>query len=304
MTSANHVPQQRKALTVSPGGRVMGTEIAAGKGSGKTTFLTCLALEDFLKSYPQVILDPLGTTAESLLFRISRFLKHVPPALHSRFWDRVYYVDVGSTDFVVPFPIYCRLGSESSLREVAERYLSVVRLSNPALANAPIMGWPAMRRIGVYAGMVLASLGYQLTEAHSLLFNTVEWDRSGRFAEAVNRCPEVAPAIAFFRNEYLSLREAEKSRLTTSFLDHIFPFTVDPNLRAVFSATTPGINWQDVERTGQTVILDFKRVLDPETRRFAMLWVFSTLYEFVKQRGRSSRPFGVIIDEFAALAQQ
>jgi hypothetical protein len=295
MTSANHVPHQRKILTVSPGGRVMDTEIAAGKGSGKTTFLTCLALEDFLKSYPQVIFDPLGTTSESLLFRISRCLTHVPPALHSRFWERVRYIDVGATDFVVPFPIYSRLASDRSLQEAAERYLSVIQLSNPALANAPIMGMPAMRHIGVYVGMVLASLGYQLTEAHSLLFNTAEWERSGLFAEALNRCPEVAPAITFFRYEYLSLREFDKSRLITSFLDQIFPFTVDPNLRAVFSASSPGIQWQEVESTGQTVILDFRNVLDPETRRFAMLWVFSSLYEFLKQRGRSPSPLASLL---------
>jgi hypothetical protein len=87
-------------------------------------------------------------------------------------------------------------------------------------------------------------------------------------------------------------------------LDQIFPFTVNPNLRAVFSASSPGIQWQEVESTGQTVILDFRNVLDPETRRFTMLWVFSSLYEFLKQRGRSPQTFGVIIDEFAALAQQ
>jgi hypothetical protein len=299
------VPKMRKGLTLSPGARVMGTEIAAGKGSGKTTFLTVLALEDFLKSYPQVIFDPLGTTSESLLFRISHFLTRVPPALHNRFWERVRYVDVGATDFVTPFPLYYELGSEPSLRDVAERFLTVVRLANPALTNAPIMGWPAMRRIGVYTGMILASLGYQITEAHSLLFDTLEWERSGRFAEAIKRCPEARPAVAFFRHEYLPTREAEKSRLITSFLDHIFPFTVDPQLRAVFSgASTPGIDWQIVERTGQTVLLDFRNVLEPETRRFAMLWIFSLLYEFIKRRGRSATPFGVIIDEFAALTQQ
>ena|SRR5918992_183971 len=309
MKAANHpfrVPHQRKALTVPPGGRTLGTEIVAGKGSGKTTFLTCLALEDYLKGRPQVILDPLGTVSDSLLFRISRFLTYVPPALHPRYWERLRYVDLGATDFVVPFPIYRRRPSDRSLREVAEHFLTVIRLSNPALANAPIMGMPAMRRIGVYAGMVLASLGFQLTEAHSLLFDTAEWDRKGLFAEALTRCPEVAPAINFFTQGYLSLREFEKGRLITSFLDHIFPFTVDPVLCALFSASTPGLSFAEVEKkgVGETVILDFRNLLDPETRRFALLWVFSELYDFIKRRGRNPQPFGLIIDEFAALAQQ
>jgi hypothetical protein len=87
-------------------------------------------------------------------------------------------------------------------------------------------------------------------------------------------------------------------------LDHIFRFTTDPTLRAVFCARTPGINWQDVEERGQTVILDFRNILTDETKRFAMLWIFLTLYEFLKQRGRKELPFVVTIDEFAALTQQ
>jgi hypothetical protein len=38
-------------------------------------------------------------------------------------------------------------------------------------------------------------------------------------------------------------------------------------------------------------------------QRFKLLWVFTYLYEWIKTRGRSE-PFGVIIDEFAALTQK
>jgi hypothetical protein len=112
-------------------------------------------------------------------------LRRVPPALHSRYWERLCYIDVGSKETVVPFPIYYGLGKGYSLSEIAERFFTVIELSNPALvSNAPV-SWPAMRRVGVFTGMVLASLGLQLTEARSLLFNTLEWERSGRFAEAI-----------------------------------------------------------------------------------------------------------------------
>lgn len=57
--------------------------------------------------------------------------------------------------------------------------------------------------------------------------------------EALEPGDEVKLAVAFFLQEYLNMREAEKSRLITSFLDHIFPFTVDPQLRAVFPAPAP-----------------------------------------------------------------
>jgi hypothetical protein len=61
---------------------------------------------------------------------------------------------------------------------------------------------------------------------------------------------------------------------------------------------------EESRRKGTDSDLDFRNVLNDETKRFAMLWIFLTLYEFLKQRGRSDVPFVVTIDEFAALTQQ
>jgi hypothetical protein len=73
----------------------------------------------------------------------------------------------------------------------------------------------------------------------------------------------------------------------------------------MFGASKPGINWDDVAKKGQTVLLDFRREQNEEMRRFKMLWAFSYLYEWIKIRGRQDEnPFGVIIDEFAHMTQQ
>jgi hypothetical protein len=291
-----HVPVSQSAM-------VMGTLLDAGIGSGKTTLLGEHGLQHLQKGLPQVLFDPLGTLTPNLLFRLVSSLQHVPPKLHSRFWERVRYVDVGSKDAITPFPIYYRTGAES-LREVAERFIDTLRLAHPRLVTQASVTFPNLRRVGINTGMVLASLGYQLTEAEDLLFNTFAWERSGRFAEVLKRDPEAAPAMSYFREQYLPLSRSEKHRLTSAFLDHVFPFSHDPKLRLLFGARTPGINWEDVEERGQTVILDFKHVTDPEARRFAMLWIFSNLYEHIKRRGRRSVPFVVTIDEFASFTQQ
>jgi hypothetical protein len=151
--------------------------------------------------------------------------------------------------------------------------------------------------------MVLSALGYQITEAADLLARPEQWE--SRFAEAEHRSPEVLPAVAFFRNEYLPMREADRRRLTTPFLDKIFTFSLDPTLQAMFGAPKPGILWQDVAQKGQTVLLDFRHEQDEEMRRFKLLWVFSYLYEWIKTRGRRDNlPFGLIIDEFAHMTQK
>jgi hypothetical protein len=48
--------------------------------------------------------------------------------------------------------------------------------------------------------------------------------------------------------------------------------------------------------------LDFRDETDPDMRRFKLLWVFSSLYEFIKRRGRRETPLALTIDEFSAMA--
>lgn len=289
------------AQTVTHSARKMGCLALASKGAGKSTLLAMIAWQDYISGTPQCILDPIGGTVDAFLHRVLRFLQHIPKELHEHFWKRIVYVDVSGQDgFIVPFPLYYKLGRES-LREVAERFLQVILMTNPSLLNAQVQGWPPLHRIGVYTGMVLFALDLQITSAVDLLRHPEQW--VGRFAEAQARYPEVAEAVAFFKNEYIPMRPQARERLVNTFLDKVFPFTIDPRLQAMFGASQPGIVWSEVERKKQTVLLDFRQEQDQEMRRFKLLWAFSYLYEWIKRRGRGATPFGLSIDEFANLAQ-
>jgi hypothetical protein len=293
----------RSALSRSS--RSMGIYVLAGRGTGKSRLLgRKIAMQDFLAGFPQVIFDPVGATIDNFLDKLTRFLQEIPASLHSRFWDRITYVDMsGKGGAISPFPLYYRLGTERSLLEISERYLQTIIKSNPDLFHAQVLGWPPLHRIGVYTGMILAALGYQITEAENLLRHPEQWER--RFIEAERQYPEVHPAVSFFRNEYIPMREQDRARLTTPFLDKIFTFTLDPTLQAMFGAKEPAINWDEVARKGQTVLLDFRREQDEEMRRFKMLWAFDYLYSWIKTRGRQdANPFGVIVDEFAHMTQK
>jgi hypothetical protein len=294
-----------QARTLPASARVMGLYVLAGKGTGKSRLLgRKIACGDFLAGIPQVIFDPVGATIDNFLDKVTWFLHDYPQLERDPIWDRIVYVDMSGKDgVVVPFPLYYRLGTERSLFEIAERYLQTIIKSNPDLFRAQVLGWPPLHRIGVYTGMILSALGYQITEAENLLRHPEQWE--SRFQEALAQYPEAQPAVAFFRDEYIPMRQQDRSRLYTPFLDKIFTFSLDPTLRAMFGASKPGINWNEVARKGQTVLLDFRREQNEEMRRFKMLWTFSYLYEWIKQRGRSdANPFGVIIDEFAHMTQQ
>jgi hypothetical protein len=282
----------------------MGIYILGSRGSGKSRLSArVIAWQDYRAEIPLVVIDPLGGTIDNFLDKLSRFLQYVHPSKHSQYWSRVRYVDMsGKEGVITPWPFYYKLGNERSLREVAERYLQVILKSNPSLLNAQVQGWPPLHNIGVQTGMILAALGCQITEAADLLRKPEQW--LNRFTQAEKRYPEVAPVVAFFRDEYMPMREADHRRLTNPFMDKIFPFTLDPHLKAMFGSNTPGIDWRQVERERQTVLIDFRHEQDPEMRRFKLLWVFSSLYEHIKLRGRNPRPLAVLIDEISALTQK
>jgi hypothetical protein len=250
--------------SLSRSSRSMGIYVLAGRGTGKSRLMgRKIAMQDFLAGIPQVIFDPVGATIDNFLDKVARLVHDIPRWERRGIWDRVIYVDMsGKGGDVVPFPLYYRLGTERSLLEIAERYLQTIIKSNPDLFHAQVLGWPPLHRIGVYTGMVLTALGYQITEAEDLLRHPEQWE--SRFAEAERRYPEAAPAVAFFRNEYIPMRHQDRARLITPFLDKIFTFNLDETHRAMFGASQPGINWNVVAQKGQTVLLDFRHEQDEE----------------------------------------
>src|ERR687895_123471 len=212
------------ARTLPASGRVMGLYVLAGRGTGKSRLLgRKIASGDFFAGIPQVIFDPVGATIDNFLDKVTWFLHDYPQLEPGPIWDRIIYVDMSGKDgCITPFPLYYRLGTERSLLEISERYLQTIIKSNPDLFRAQVMGWPPLHRIGDYSGIVLSALGYQITEAEDLLENPEAWEAAGRFAKAEQVSPEAKRAVAYFRNKYIPMREQDRSRLTTPFLDKIF----------------------------------------------------------------------------------
>lgn len=294
--------QAGELFSLSNSARARGIACMSAPGTGKSTFFGRVpAFLDFVLERPQVIIDPTGGTIDQFLDKVVRTVHHLPKSQRAAVWERIRYVDMGSTKYVCPFPLYYRLGTEQSLLEISERYLDLILKSNPWLLTAQVLGWPPLHDVGAHTGMVLAALGLQITSAQDLLTSPEAWE--SRFTEAVNRHPEAAPAVAYFRDEYIPMRLADRKRLTNPFFEKIFTFNLDPQLKAMFGSSTPGIDWETVAAQNQTVLVDFRNVRG-ENRRFKLLWVFAYLYEWIKARGRRDKPFGLIIDEFVALTQK
>jgi hypothetical protein len=289
-------------------GLSLGTAISGTPGSGKTTLATVLALWGLLKGYGQVLIDPTGSLSTAFLHQVLCFLSEFPDGEDELLWQRVRYIPIGAKekDSATPFPIYDRREGES-VWDASERLLRTLELSRPTLVTQSSVTWPRARRLASNAGAVLTSLGFQLTELEDLLFNTLEFENRGLFETAINRCPEVAPAVSYFREQYLPLSRSDKHSLTSTFLDHVYRFSQDPSLQLLFGGSQGMDLEETLETERETVILDCSTITDPEVRRFALLWIFhGSLYPHIKARGRRPYPYplGLLIDELPALAHK
>jgi hypothetical protein len=274
----------------------MGIHIMGGKGSGKSILMALLfAFFDFLRGIPTVVFDPIGTVTDYFLGRLLRLPKKDQQALG----PRVLYVDMsGSNNRVVPFPLYYRLGRES-IYQMAQRFLDVVKKTDPYLHIAPLEGWNQVWRTGTYTGQALSALESQISEAESLLRSPAAWATDLRRALVTH--PELQPAVEFFR-ELGYADERLRTRRTESFFTKIAYFTLDPVQKAMFGATTPGINWQQVIDKGKIVLLDFRGEDNLEGRRFKMVWALKYFLDFIRRRGPGrSQPISLIIDELTSL---
>ena len=273
-------------------------------GSGKSRFMgreLCWKL--FGRQWPQVILDPTGGTIDNFLDKALRESIRVglPRDKQERLWSQIVYVDMsGKGGHVVPFPLYYRLDSRESLFGISQRFLEIVRRMDVHLSNAPIMGLNALATVSTYASMLLHVLGCQITEAESLVRRPEAW--AGRLERALSLNPEVRPAVEFFR-AFGNMKPNERSNQAKTFLVKIMPFIAEPSTRAMFSASGPGLQWSELVKNGVTVLLDFRGELNPELRRFKLLWCFRSLIDYAKLRGTAgrSKPFGFIIDELTQL---
>jgi hypothetical protein len=265
-------------------------------GVGKSKALRGLAWLLFLDEIPTVLLDMKGDTIDYFLDKLIRNLSYLPQDVCDKYWERVVYIDMhGQYGYVVPFPFFYRLGTERSLWEISERYLQVLLRSDPGLADRPIMGWPPMHKMGVYAGMVLSALSFQITEIFDLLRNPEQWD--SRFSQARSRYPTVTEAVNYFRTEYIPMRQTDRERLNTALLNKLFPIRLDRRLRAMFGASQPGISFAEAAPKNHMVLMDCRHI-QGDMRRFKSQLVIDYLMAYIKSRGRSPTPFAVIFDEF------
>lgn len=273
--------------------------IVASSGAGKTVLESMIAFLDWACfGLPTIVLDPNGTLVDLLM---SYIILQGKPETIGGLCSRVKYVDVGSPDYICPTPLYYRLGNES-LYEVAGRYVETIRRLRPQLENAQVQGMPRIEQLGYKIGMAIAAMHCQITEAESIIYHPHRW--KDRILRAEKEYPELAPVRQFLFEQFPKPHTREFTDLTNNFLTLIMPFSHDPVMTARYGASTPGFTWEEVAANRMLLLLD-TRNLKPSNRRFALVWLFYSLMEYIGNRPNYPPvPLSLVIDEMAYFMSQ
>ncbi len=258
-----------------------------------------MAALNLLRGMPQLIFDPAGPAADSMLLRLHANLS---PPLRRLAWRRVTYLDMRGRDGTAPrFPFLFRLDGDTH-SDVAERFLQTCVAIDPHLQSASVQGYNALRRVGHNVGIVLSALGLQLNSALPLLDHPEAWQR--RLQEVATDDPSVRHAVAFILGPYATLSPGSRLEFSAMYRSKIEPLVLDTRLHDMFCVGPPTIDFDDVTRRRQTVIVDFRHETNAHVRLLKTRWVFDTLMAYIRHRTPGAHvPFGILIDELTELTR-
>jgi hypothetical protein len=278
--------------------RGMGICVVSTRGTGKSTILgRVIAFSDFFRPtladcVPVVIIDPVGGTTDNFLDKIGQ----QDLGTRTKLWERVRYHRIdGLGGRVVPWPIFAEAFAGERYSSRAQRLVEVIARCDPELRTRPMLGLNALSPIAKAAGIVLCALGLGVTEMQSLVSDPNAWEDRLRLVE-----PDYPEAVARLR-ALGQLTTRDRDMQTSSLQAKLSHFELDGNYRAMFGATTGGINWAEVFEKKLAVLLDFRDIQDRELKRFCLLWAYHSFMTYLKHRGQGygDEPVSFIVDELS-----
>lgn len=220
--------------------------------------------------------------------------------------QRVRHADMsGKSGYITKWPIFQKL-PDQSYSDASADFISILEMLDPELRNAPRSGRNALIEIGKPVGIIVTALGLGVTEALEMLTLPKKeflnrWEKRLQALQAETSAREVRQAVDYMLNKYAKLDANNTERVTSAFLTKLSLFD-DDTMVAMYSATGPSIDWQEVVDRRQTLLLDFRDETNPLKRRFKLLHVFISFRNYLIRRElRQTRPVSIIIDELAEL---
>lgn len=282
-----------------------GIRILGAAGSGKTQLAVWLLFTSLLRGWPYIVLDPTGSLLNGLLARIQHYcaVNRLSDAEQAQLYRRLRYCDLsGQSGYITPFPLLQRLPGEQ-LSVVGDRVMSWILAMMPESKDAPVEGYTSIDKIMRPAAMILAALGLGVTELSDLLYNATKdyWRQRFDYLKATQG-PEVGEAVQFFTVEYKSWDANLRQRRINLIEVVLQMFRYQAPLRAMFGAEGPGLDYGQIIRKGQIVLLDSSR-LTGAYKSLVLNWILlHSFTPYIWWRGSGHYPpCGLMIDEISTL---
>lgn len=298
---ASDIPTSQHLQFISNAALKQGTLLLGGVGAGKSRLLgRVFAWQYLIQGKPAVILDPTGAVIDNLYAKIL----HLTPEYQERLWPRIKHFQVGAKDVLAPAQLYYDNSGHDSLFEIANRFPSVLKLADPQLTSAPILGWNSLYECLIYAGLIAAAKKYQLDFVADLIEHPSKY--KGLLREVLAERPELRPAVEYFRELMDPKASGIREKRTGSAKSKLLPFLADPIRMATYAANSNSLDWLKLLAQRKIIVIDYREQLDPDYLQFDMIWHVKTFMDAIKSRGMAGRNHEclLILDEFSAMTGQ
>ena len=172
-----------------------------------------------------MIVDPTGGIVAYLIHKISQ----LPVAYRKKLWRRITYVDAGAKDYIVPSPLLFKLSADEELFETANRFPQVLKLRDPDLQSAPILGWNSLFECAEYSNQIAAAPGEQIGFVADFIAYPETLSEVPRFAQILRN------ALVVLIENSLSLAELEPLLTNHKWRRHLLLRTTDSEAVSFFT---------------------------------------------------------------------
>lgn len=284
-----------ESVIINEEARRMPTHVMGGTGSGKSLLTGSLVLAEFLRGRPQFVIDPTGGAIDAFL----NVVANMPKQWQDLLLPRLRYTDLAATDYVDPWPLFENPYNESLMALINKEVHHILQ-TDTALQEAPVMGENALKPLYSHAGRVGLALGGGLPEIIDIVKHPKKWQP--RFAEALRTHPEIYDAVDEMNSYARIKRDADRARLSTTFLAKTFDMLATPQLNARHCTMCPGLTMSEVAQNHITWLID-GRNLSPLIKPSQLLRALRKVTEFATFRGFTGRNhrFGLVVDEITEM---
>jgi hypothetical protein len=273
---------RERALALAPLDSLRHTEVLGPTGTGKSTLLINLIVQDMACHRGVLVLDPKGDLIADVLSRVPD--------------DRTSDVVILDPTNAEPVGLNPLASSGRSPELVADQLLSVFH-------NLYAAHWGPRTQDILHAGLLtLARFPGATLAALPLLLS------DGRFRRKVMSGVDDPIALGPFWASFEQWSEAERATATAPVLNKLRPFLLRPQLRAVIGQSAPRFQLNQLFTERKIVLVNLaKGLLGPEASALLGALVLSQFWQATLGRAAVSQarrhPVFVYLDEFADYLQ-